>query len=180
MSTCDLRGHFLSWDLLSNRLPCRPHSQKKYISRLISSRLRTALNALDCIELKWTELNGIKLNLLGLEWTGVPLNLPSIEMNRTQRAYRPVLPAADKQRAVYLCVCVCVWLALLGLLLLNVTHFQCDKPFGRCRPSDVSALSVKQLSREWWLYVRENRTDTEKEQTVAVSVSTMPSYSMVM
>ena len=38
----------------------------------------------------------------------MPLNLPSIEMNLTQRAYRPVLPAADKQSAVYLCVCVCV------------------------------------------------------------------------
>lgn len=47
----------------------------------------------------------------------MPLNLPSIEMNRTQRAYRPVLPAADKQRAVYLCVCVCVCLiSVVGIV----------------------------------------------------------------
>lgn len=169
MCRYDLKGRrhrlkrLLPWDqiaFIKRRLPRGPQSQK-HISPLISYKLRIALNALNCFEWNQAELG------FGPEWTEVPLNFPSIEMNLTQREYRPVLPAADKWSPACVCVSLvsAVWLVLLGLLLLNVRHIQATHTFGRCRLSGVSALAVEQLSWEMYLCMK-RASNTERARWV--------------
>lgn len=130
-----------------------------------------AENRTECIKLLWAEVNWVKWNQaelgFGPEWTEVPLNFPSIEMNLTQREYRPVLPAADKWSPACVCVSLvsAVWLVLLGLLLLNVRHIQATHTFGRCGLSGVSALAVEQLSWEMYLCMK-RASNTERARWV--------------
>lgn len=79
-----------------------------------------------------------------------------------------MLLAADKRSTVCVCKpCICCLISVVGIVATECQTLPCDAPFGRCRLSIVSALAVKQLSCELYLYVREHLTERENEEVCA-------------
>lgn len=58
--------------------------------------------------------------------------------------------------------CICCLISVVGIVATECQTLPCDAPFGRCRLSMVSALTVKQLSCELYLYVREHLIQKER------------------
>lgn len=90
----------------------------------------------------------------------MPLNLSSIELNieSTDLGCQMLISRAQCVRKP----CICCLISVVGIVTTECQTLPCATPFGRCSLSNMSALAIKQLSCELYLYVKEHLIQKER------------------